>query len=176
MRVVTGNILALDLATATGWCAGPPDAGVPLFGTHILPSTGDDIGAFGIAFEGWLAPTLRDVAPEVVAYEAPSLFAVTQPATVIKLNGLAYDTEKLCARAGIRCFQANPSRLKKFFAGNGRAKKPDMVAAARRYGWTVADDNQADACACWAWIVFCFGTPEQKARFAAGPLGAEERF
>lgn len=175
MRVVQGNILALDLATALGWAANPA-AMEPRFGTYVLPKTGDEVGEFIAAYDDWLQDMLVDEAPGLVIYEAPSLFAKTTPATVIKLNGLATHTELVCFRRSVPCRKVNPSSLKKFFAGNGRAEKADMVAAARRYGWEVRDDNAADACAVRAWAIFCYGTPEQKARFAGGPLCAEERF
>ena len=172
MRIVSGKIIGLDLATAAGFAIGEP-GGEPRFGTHLLPSTGEDVGAFGVAFEDWLSPLIKAERPEVVLYEAPSMFAKSTPATVIKLNGLAYDAEKICKRLGVRCFKVNPSKLKKFFTGRGNAKKPDMVATAKRYGWRVLDDNAADACAVWAWGVFCFAAPEHRKRFELGPIGAE---
>jgi|GEM_PF-5559580 len=41
----------------------------------------------------------------------------------------------------------NPTALKKFATGNGRAKKPQMIrAAATLLGVNTTDDNIADAC------------------------------
>lgn len=41
---------------------------------------------------------------------------------------------------------AAPTQVKKFFTGNGRAKKPDMMARATAlHGKDVSDDNMADA-------------------------------
>lgn len=162
MRVV-GAIIGLDLATATGWAVARPEE-APRFGTHDLPKTGQDVGAFAVAFGIWLEAMLVAEQPQVVVYEQPSIFAKTTPATVIKLNGLAYDAERICKLRRIRCYSVNPSRLKKFFAGNGRAQKQDMIDIARREGWLVLDDNAADACAVWAWGVHCFA-PDHARRF-----------
>ena len=171
--LVTGPILALDLATNTGWCVGAP-GGVPVLGTEKLPSTADDVGAFISAYNRWLLQTLCDTAPALVIYEQPSIFSKTTPATVIKLNGLASHTELVCHDhvPRLKYRQVNPSRLKKFWTGNGRAEKSDMVAMARRYGFAVTDDNQADAVSAWCYAVFCYAAPEHRRRFEGGPLAA----
>lgn len=173
MRRVSGPILALDLATATGFAVARPGSNDLHFGTHRLPSTGKDVGAFAIAFDGWLSLMMAEHAPEIVVYEQPSIFSKTTPDTIIKLSGLAYHTELICKREGARVYMANPSKLKKFFTGHGKAKKPEMMAVARRYGWAVRDDNQADACAVWAWAVYCFA-PDHAGRFSMGPMGASD--
>jgi Holliday junction resolvasome RuvABC endonuclease subunit len=160
---VTGKILGLDLATRTGFAVGLPDE-APRFGTVVLPSSGQDVGAFAIAFGEWLNAMLDAELPQVVLYEQPSIFSKTTPATLIKLNGLAYDCERICKMRRFRCYMVNPSRLKKFFAGNGRAQKQDMIDVARREGWPVQDDNQADACAIFAYGVHCFA-PAHARRF-----------
>lgn len=170
-QILSGNILALDLATHVGYATSPPHD-EPCFGTEVLPSTGKDVGPFIAAYDVWLRRMLLEQKPALVIYEQPSIFAKTTPDTVIKLNGLATHTEWLCFRSGVVVRSANPSQLKKFFTGNGKAKKPDMVAAARRRGWKVTDDNQADACAVRAWAIFCYAAPEHRAQFELGQLGA----
>lgn len=168
--LLTGNILALDLATKCGWAVNPPHE-APDFGTEVLPSTGKAVGPFIAAYDVWLRDMIDLQKPALVIYEQPSLFAKSTPDTVIKLNGLATHTEWVCHRKGIAVRAANPSQLKKFFTGNGRATKDDMQAAARRRGWKVRDDNQADACAVRAWAIYCYAAPEHRAQFALGPLG-----
>lgn len=168
---LAGNILALDLATHCGWATNPPHE-EPDFGTEVLPSTGKNVGAFIAAYDVWLRRMLEEQKPALVIYEQPSLFAKSTPDTVIKLNGLATHTEFICHKRGLQVRSANPSKLKKFFTGNGKAKKPDMEAAARRRGWRVRDDNQADACAVRAWAIYCYAAPEFRAPFELGALGA----
>lgn len=171
MRVVAETILALDLATCTGIAYGRPGED-PVFATHTLPTTGNDVGAYVVAFEDLLSELIGRVEPTLVVFEAPVLPRRTQLATVRKLNGLCSETERLCKRFGLRVQEVNVSRLKLFFAGHGKAAKDDMERTARRYGWCVRSEHEADACAVWAWAVYCHAAPEHKARFAGGPLGA----
>lgn len=171
MRILSGNILALDLATHCGFAFNPPGE-EPEFGTEVLPSTGKAVGPFVAAYDKWLRGMLDVQKPALVIYESPSLFAKTTPDTVIKLNGLATHTEWVCYRKGLTVRSANPSSLKKFFAGHGKATKDDMKAEARRRGWKVSDDNQADACAVRAWAIYCYAAPEFASRMPFGLLGA----
>lgn len=58
-------------------------------------------------------------------------------------------------RAGLRVMPVRPAALKKWATGDGRAKKPAMIAAANAR-WPdlaepVADDNEADALLLLAW-------------------------
>jgi crossover junction endodeoxyribonuclease RuvC len=159
--IVSGNVLALDLASLLGWSAGP-FAECPRFGAHQLPSCGDEVGRFISAFDDWLQPTLDFEAPALVIYEAPSMFMKTTPATVEKLVGLAVHTQFVCHRRAIRARSANPSQVKKFWTGSGKAKKPEMVERAQRCGFRVRDDNEADAVAVWHWSVKCYGTKQQQ--------------
>jgi Holliday junction resolvasome RuvABC endonuclease subunit len=175
MRVVTGTILALDLATATGFAVGEPSDPVPLFGTHTLPSTGEDVGAFGVAYEDWLLGMVDQHDPELVIFEMPILPKQTSLQTVRKLTGLAFATETVCTRRRLRCREGRASTVKKQFTGYGHAEKADTQAICRRYGWRVQTGDEGDACALWAYAIICFA-PDHASRFQLGPLGAEERF
>lgn len=163
MRNITGNTLALDLAGLLGWAANPYDDR-PRFGSHQLPSTADDVGKYIAAYDDWLCAMLEFEEPAVVIYEAPSIFMKTTPITIEKLVGLATHTQLVCHRRGIRRYSANPSQVKKHWTGKGNAKKPDMVARARRCGFKVRDDNEADAIAVWHWGLECFGDDAAKTR------------
>jgi crossover junction endodeoxyribonuclease RuvC len=159
--IVSGTTLALDLASLLGWSAGSFDVR-PSFGSHQLPSTGEDVGRYIGAFDDWLQGTLDFEQPALVIYEAPSIFMKTTPITIEKLVGLAVHTQFVCHRRSIRARSANPSKVKKFWTGSGKAKKPEMVARAQRCGFKVQDDNEADAVAVWHWSVKCYGTKEQQ--------------
>lgn len=163
-------ILALDLATNLGWCVGAVDR-KPDFGTHKLPSTGEDIGRFALAYDHWLRTVLVKHQPALVIFESPILPRVTQLMTMRKLTGLAYHTEMVCSHQKVRCEEAMQQSVRKFFTGRGNAKKADTIACAQRYGFDVQDDNAADAIAVFAWALQCHW-PQQAARFAMGPIGA----
>ncbi|GLK86661.1 hypothetical protein [Ancylobacter defluvii] len=164
------TVLALDLSTNTGWAAGDP-AGTPRFGTHTLPSTGDDVGRYLAKHREWLTAFIQVERPQFVVYEAPILPAQTTKATAIKLMSLAGLTELICRDLEVRCFEAHLQSIKKFLAGSGRATKPDMIAAARRYGFDVRNDNEADAIGIWGHAVM-HRFPGRCTLFSMGQLGA----
>lgn len=173
--MIDGELLTLDLATRFGFCVGTPDNPNPTFGHHVLPSTGDDVGTFACHFEDWLADFVAWRQIGLVVFEMPILPKMTNLMTVRKLTGLAWETEKFCRRRKIKCREGRASSVKKFFVGSGKAQKFDTMAICRRYGWHVTVDDEADACALWAYSVSLYA-PEHADRFALGALGATERF
>lgn len=143
------KILAADLSSHTGWAVGRP-GGIVRFGTYHLPSTGDEIGRFLVAFGEWFTAMLDFESPDIVIYEAPILPRQTTPMTARKLMGLASHLEVCCLKRDlphhpIPCREVANATVKKFLAGHGFAKKPEMIAAAKGLGFDVKDDNQADA-------------------------------
>lgn len=144
------TFLALDLATQTGFCFGPADTGeVPTLGHVRLPSTGPDVGRFLCAWQAWLEPKVCEIEPSLIIFEAPILPAQTQMATTRKLQGMAGVTEMVCHRLGIECAEVATSQVKKALTGSGRADKEQMLAAARRYGFTPTCSDEADAFGIW---------------------------
>lgn len=142
------RIVALDLATLTGICAGEPDE-VPTLSNHRLPSTGDDVGRFLDAADLWAKGLIERERPFLLVFEAPILPQATSFATVRKLQGLAGIVEMNGFRLGIECAEVQPSVAKKNLTGRGNAKKPEMVAACRHYGFNPAVEDEADAFAVW---------------------------
>lgn len=172
---IDGELLTLDLATRTGFCVGETNNPNPTFGHIVLPSTGDDVGTFAIKYEDWLTDFVAWRRIGLCVFEMPILPKTTSLMTVRKLTGLAWETEQFCRRRGIKCREGRASSVKKFFTGSGKAGKLDTMAICRRYGWKVAVDDEADACALWAYSVALYA-PEHGDRFALGPMGARERF
>ena len=167
------KLLALDLSSRTGWACGEHHA-APRFGTLALPKTDEDIGRFVAAFDDWLGSMLIVEAPDEVVFEAPLMLGgsrgITNITTTRKLMALASHTEFAAYKAGVRCMEVNVQKVKKFFAGTGAAKKPDMVRAAKGYGFAVTDDNQADAFGAWCLRVH-HKYPDQSHRWDLGRLG-----
>lgn len=161
---LTGKILALDLATSTGWACGLPDE-MPAFGTYVFTSTGDRFGRHQKNARIWISAKLEIEQPHYVIYEQPSLFGKTTPSTMRKLASFANTLEEECDERRIRCEQANPSTVKLFWTGKGHADKPTMIAWAKRFGFRVRNDDEADALAHWFYAIECHGSTEQKARF-----------
>lgn len=152
------KILALDLATNTGYALGAPGAR-PSSGVHRIGRPHDTLGAFADDFERWLGTVIERLRPSVIYYEAPIMAAgVTTPETAIKLQGLAYHVNLLAYRARVRCRPAHMQTVRVHFCGKGRAERKTIKGliedACRRRGWKPGDDNEADALALWDWACF----------------------
>jgi crossover junction endodeoxyribonuclease RuvC len=143
------QVVALDLATRTGWAYGLAHLNRPVFGTCKIIAPPDEPGAFYVHFSRWLAEFLTEVNARVVIYESPVLPRLTRIETLRRLYWMGGQTEMICASREADCYEAAPSTVKKFWTGSGAAKKADMMASARARGYCVTDDNQADALALW---------------------------
>lgn len=152
-------LLALDLGTNTGAAYG--ELGVPApqvtCETWAMPSGGGvDVGQFMDAFDRYLADRLmRGVS--MLVFEAPYLGPKLQTNmhTARKLIGLPAICELQAYRRGIPCFECVIPTVKANFAGHGRADKPTMMREARKRGFRITNDHEADAAACWWWAVVC---------------------
>lgn len=161
------RILALDLARLTGWAVGSPD-GVEGFGTHEFPRTESwSLGEYGMNVRVTLRRMLKEVAPDWVVFEAPILRSgkiktrgngkqfvatVDTPEKLRKIYGLPWELEIECIRAGIPVREANISSVRKAFLmgripQTSEEAKTAVKVMARRRGWQVRDDNEADALA-----------------------------
>lgn len=143
------RILALDLATKTGWAAW--EGSLVASGVQSFPSSrGDSLGMRLLRFRGWLRRVCDEFGADVIAHE----LSIVGP----RANKLAIDMEALirteCAARGIENVGVAVGTLKKHATGNGGAGKPAMVAAAaKRWGVEVQDDNHADALCVLAWAM-----------------------
>lgn len=153
-------LLALDLATKTGWCAGSGEQS-PELGHVTMPDTGEEVGPFLDFYMQWLELQLREYQPSMVIFEAPLLpkasiddrghlkQAPTTIATTRKLQGLAGVTEMVCFRAKLEVREVYLQTVKKELGGHGHATKVDMMAAAKRCGLEPRTYDEADAFGVW---------------------------
>ena len=157
------RILALDLASKTGWAAWDgadvadangeraEGSGLVASGVQSFPrSRGDSLGMFLLRFRGWIRRTVAEFRPDVIAHE----LSIVGP----RANKLAIDMEALlrteCAAQGLENVGVPVGTLKKHATGNGRASKAEMVQAALdRWGVEIEDDNHADALCVLAWVL-----------------------
>lgn len=132
------NILALDLATKTGWAHSYGISGVQDFS----PRRGDSPGMRWLNFRGWLNRILETAPVELIAYEQAHHRggAATHVA-----HGMIACVESVAAERGIELTSRHTATIKKHALGKGRGDKSDMMQAARKMGWHPADDNEADA-------------------------------
>lgn len=147
---MSGAVLALDLATATGWAFldddGCLESGVQRFDLK----RGESPGCRFLRFNAWLAERFVEP-PRVVAYEQN--FRRGGAATEVAA-GFSTRVQEACARHGVEHLTVNVSTLKKWATGKGTADKVTMVleARARFPGQVIEDDNQADALLVLAWV------------------------
>lgn len=171
------KILALDLATTTGFALGDR-SGVILSGSRRLPKTGDDLGRFGRAFRDWLLIGLRRHKPELIAYEQPMLRgADTNINTLRKLYGLAFMVETVAGDTEfqIPCVEVNNGDWIKHFLGAGNvprdsiARKKAVFRICGIRGWKVEDYDEGDALAILDYAISC---QSAEAALEATPLFA----
>src|ERR1035437_9678254 len=132
------SILALDIATHTGWCT-KTASGVWNFTTKSDESKGMKLLRFKAKLK------------EVVAIEEINLIAFERTAGHHK-NALIVQAElhgvlKLfCEENKIEYRSYSAKEIKLHATGKGSAGKPAMIKAAQeKYGYTGEDDNTADA-------------------------------
>ena len=133
-------IIALDLATRTGYAHSDGPRGVWRFRTashghtlaDMLESIENLIASHGCA---------------TIAAEAPIWHPKHPTGALIKIQHGA--TAKIAAaRIGAHYIEYTPAQIKKLTTGNGSATKADMMRAVQMlYAVTPTDDNEADAIA-----------------------------
>ena len=138
------QILALDMATKTGWSTNST-SGVEDF----RKNPGDSRGMIFIRFEAWLNEMVSLCKPDVIVYERPH--ARGRAANEV-LNGMLAFLVKACEVHGIQYTDCPSTTLKSFATGKGNASKEMMMQAYRtRWAGDPIDDNHADACWLLAW-------------------------
>lgn len=131
------TILALDLGTTVGW-ASLDDSGALTWGHVQLQG---DEGERYAAFRRWLLARLAElhgdgfVAFEEVRFNRGRSYIPGQIAILMAV----------CVEADVAYVGVGVPELKRWATGKGNAKKPAMVAAARRWARTDLTDDEADA-------------------------------
>lgn len=141
------RILALDLATITGWANGSASGA-----ENFKRRAGDSRGMLFIRFEAWLNEmTSMDRKPELIVYERPH--ARGRAATEVS-HGLLGILQKVCAANGVEYADCPSTTLKKFATGKGNAGKPDMIARfVELTGREPVTDDEADAYLLHMWAM-----------------------
>lgn len=138
------KVLALDLATRTGWALGDGRTFESGHETFEL-RRGDSAGWRYLAFTRWLEVLIRPHEFGLVVYEQP--FAMRSGQATEITMGFATRVQERCAQVTLDHTAVVGSLLKKWTTGKGTAKKADMVEAVTRRWRRVEDHNEADAVA-----------------------------
>jgi Holliday junction resolvasome RuvABC endonuclease subunit len=137
------TILALDIASLTGWCLNNN-----FYGTWDLKTRKDEsMGMKLIRFKSKLKEIHNLESLDLIVYERPAGRHANSVIHQAKLIGIL---EEFCEQSGIQYSASSASEIKKFATGKGNASKDEMIQAAKdKYGYDGSDDNEADAIHLW---------------------------
>jgi Holliday junction resolvasome RuvABC endonuclease subunit len=150
-------VMALDLATTTGWCVGPA-GGKPTYGSQRLGSPGATSGEVFAAFLGWLVDAIKVHDPRVLCFEAPlapsHMGGETNANTARRLLGLPAICEAVAYRMRVPVIlEAHVRDVRKHFIGNGSMPGAQAKLAVRTRCQMLGYDPQgydaSDAIAVW---------------------------
>lgn len=142
------KVIALDCATATGFCI--TDGTTIRSGTKTFPlQRGESPGIRFVRFRRWLLDIHND-ADLFVHEQAHHRGGAATELCV----GMTTRVQEVAAELGKECACCHTQALKRYATGKGNADKSEMMTAAeKRWGVTPADDNEADAMMLAAWAV-----------------------
>lgn len=144
---VPGSVLALDIATRTGWAFGAPGR-KPLYGVLVLPQPALDLGGHGAALLDGMADLFMVHQPARVVIERTlGAQQQTNAFTAECLIGLNMLAHTICFRWELPIEKIAATTVRAQVIGSGRAKKPDVMAWCHAQGFTPQDDNAGDALA-----------------------------
>lgn len=131
------KILALDIATKTGWKT-ETASGV----WDLKPNRGESEGMRVVRFKSKVRELINLENIDLVVYERPAGFHKSSLMVASEMVGVLKD---LCLELKIdyACYSA--TEIKKFATGKGNANKEAMIKAAKDLGFNPADDNEADS-------------------------------
>lgn len=136
------NLLALDLATKTGWALSVDVSGV----WDLSIRRDEDSGMRLLRFRAKLNELHATSGFDVVAFEATRHAAPGMGGAVVVQAELQGVLKVWCKEHSVSYRGYSPSEVKKRATGKGNAGKPAVVQAAReRWGIEPRDDNHADA-------------------------------
>lgn len=135
------GVLALDVATKTGFCT-ENGSGVWNFTPKKVKGVTPADGKRLEDFHDTLVATIHRQSIKIVVYEGPAVFGKFPNFVGIHMHGIV---EFTCHRLGIQCAQVSPPVLKKWATGKGNADKSQMILAAQRYKAAIKSDDEADA-------------------------------
>jgi hypothetical protein len=153
------DLLALDIATVTGYARGPVGPAAPTCGSVRFAKPGaSQLAICGRALE-WAIETIRDPLPDVVAIEDLLPPHVTRGKSNVDHDLLAHLHGVIlgvCFMRGVYQVHKHPvMTIRRHFidlsvCGKGQGK--GMVQdKCKQLGWLAEGDDAADACAVWSY-------------------------
>ncbi|MEY9179687.1 hypothetical protein [Bradyrhizobium sp. USDA 313] len=153
------TVLALDLASRTGWAVGEPGQ-TPTHGSILFAKPGASHEAIFSKAWGWMESMLADFGPRTVVWEAPMPTSFSKGRSNINTTTLLYGLPAIIGGCAYRCGvydlrKADTRDVRMHFIGcnpkRDRAKAL-VMGQCRSMGWEIKDDNEADALATWNYM------------------------
>jgi hypothetical protein len=146
------TILALDLGTTTGWALRGFGGLITTGTASFKPGRYDGGGMRYLRFTNWLTEIDRLSGPiEAIYFEEVRRHAGTDAAHVY--GGLMATLTAWAELRGVPYQGVPVGTIKRHATGHGNANKQAMIDAARKHGFSPADDNEADAIAILLWAI-----------------------
>lgn len=151
-----GRVLALDLATTTGWAYGAPGS-VPKCGHIRFAPPGASRAQVYRVFRTWMEDkwNVRDHQPDLIVYELPMqplhMKGKTNIDTSKLLLGLAEHLEEWSFDV-IELREATVAQVRSHFLGSNMKSaiaKHETFERCKMIGWPVETTDESDACALW---------------------------
>jgi Holliday junction resolvasome RuvABC endonuclease subunit len=131
------KILALDIATKTGWRT-ETSSGV----WDLKPNRGESDGMRLVRFKSKVKELIQLEGITLISYERPAGMHKSSIMVASEMVGVLKD---LCIEKSIDLACYSATEIKKFATDKGNANKELMIAKAIELGFTPKDDNEADA-------------------------------
>ena len=131
------KILALDIATNTGWKTSTA-SGV----WNLKPTRGETEGMRVVRFKAKVKELIDLEGITLVSYERP---AGMHKSSIMVASEMVGVLKELCFEKGVNLSCYSASQIKAFATGKGNANKESMIRAAVSLGFNPQDDNEADA-------------------------------
>jgi hypothetical protein len=152
-------ILALDLASTTGWAVGEPGS-EPEHGSLRFASAGASHEAIFARAATWTKMMLAGKDIRTVVWEAPMPTSFSRGKSNVNTTTLLYGLPAVIGAVVYNCGiydirKADTKDVRNHFIGCNpkRAKaKPMVIRQCQAQGWQVSDDNEADALATWHYM------------------------
>jgi hypothetical protein len=147
------KLLALDLATMTGWAIGEIGER-PMSGSVQLGKRGASIEAVSGALLKWSLDFLMEYKPEAIVWEAPIMLPHDTTDILDFAFGLPVIVGAVAYQLGIHSVRkASVKQVRAFWIGMPNAKreiaKDLVIKRCQFFGFDPKDDNEADALAVW---------------------------
>lgn len=141
-------VLALDLATQTGFALRRKDGKVESGSLSLAMRKHENSGSRWLKLRHWLQDMhAKHEIDEVHFEDCVILSGPGQTQTARVYGGFVATVEMYCEHRQIAYHLHRIGAWKKRFTGNGAAKKPDVIAVCKQLGFNPVDSNEADALA-----------------------------